>query len=232
MVIGNGLVAHGFEMYQNNDQVVVFASGVSNSNNTDRAAFDRETDLLNDTLSGLQTQLVIYISTCSIYDPSMQASLYVHHKLAMEKLVADKADNYYIFRVPNLAGHTSNPHTTLNFLFNHIVQGIPFHIWKNASRNIIDIEDAVRICNHFISSDKNTGRIINIANQFNYPVVEIVEKIERATGRKGIYTVIDKGNTPVIDITEISPVINKLGINFAGNYLDNIIQKYLVPHDL
>lgn len=232
MVIGNGLVANGFGMYKNNDQVVVFASGVSNSNNTDQAAFDRERDLLNNTLAQLQTELLVYISTCSIYDPSMQSSLYVQHKLAMEKLVTDTVDNYYIFRVPNLAGYTSNPHTTLNFIFNHIVQAIPFRIWKNASRNIIDIEDAVCICNHFIASDKDTGRIINIANQYNYPIVEIVEKIEQATGRKGNYSVIDKGNTPLIDITEINPVIDKLGINFAGNYLDNIIKKYLVPHDL
>lgn len=232
MVIGNGLVATGFSMHKHNDQVIMFGSGVSNSNNTDAAAFEREANLLNNTIAQLQTKLLIYISTCSIYDPSMQLSPYVLHKLAMEKIVKEKSANYYIFRVPNLAGKTSNPHTILNYFFQKIITGKPFDIWQHAHRNIIDIEDAVQICNYYINNSFTACKTVNVANTNTFSVLEIVSQIEKAVGKKGQYNLIEKGNTPAIDTSEIEPVLKKLGIRFTDNYLQKIIKKYLIQNDL
>lgn len=42
MVIGNGMVAKRFDSHKRKDDFIVFASGVSNSKNTDDAACKRE----------------------------------------------------------------------------------------------------------------------------------------------------------------------------------------------
>ena len=48
MVVGTGLLAKAFLEYENDDNIIVFASGVSNSKEISREEFDREKLLLND----------------------------------------------------------------------------------------------------------------------------------------------------------------------------------------
>lgn len=64
-----------------------FASGVSNSQNQNHSLFQRETDLLVETLRNNKEKLFIYFSTCSIYDPTLVNSEYVKHKLKIENLI-------------------------------------------------------------------------------------------------------------------------------------------------
>ena len=45
MIVGNGLIASSF-IKHDNDDVIIFASGVSNSLETNQDKFDREIDLL------------------------------------------------------------------------------------------------------------------------------------------------------------------------------------------
>ena len=45
MVIGNGLVASAFSKYKNDDDVIIFASGVSNSSTNKKEEFEREINL-------------------------------------------------------------------------------------------------------------------------------------------------------------------------------------------
>ena len=61
MVIGNGLIASAFERYKNNDDIIIFASGVSNSQETSELAFNREINLMKRYLN-LDKKL-IYFST-------------------------------------------------------------------------------------------------------------------------------------------------------------------------
>ena len=39
MVVGNGMLAQYFDSYKDNDEVVIFCSGVSNSNEVNDVAF-------------------------------------------------------------------------------------------------------------------------------------------------------------------------------------------------
>jgi UDP-2-acetamido-2,6-beta-L-arabino-hexul-4-ose reductase len=232
MVIGNGLIARGFNEYSTNNGVVIFASGVSNSTNTDFAAFDREQKLLANTLANNKEKKIVYFSTCSIYDPSLQNSAYVHHKLAMENIIAKTHSDYLIFRISNLAGNTDNPHTVLNFFIQHILNDTSFYVWAKASRNIIDMSDALSICRHIINNDLFHNQAVNIANPVNYPVLEIVETIENYFGKKGNYVLIDKESNPIIDIKPIEKIIKSLAINFDRNYLERTIKKYFPLNDL
>lgn len=226
MVIGKGLVANAFDRYIEDDRYLVFASGVSNSANKDEAHFEREATLLAEVLQENKEKTFIYFSTCSLYDSSLVDIPYVKHKLSMENMIKEKHSHYHIFRISNLAGKANNPHTVLNFFYQHIRSGTAFHIWKYAARNIIDIEDAVNICDYIISNDLFVNETINIANPHNYPVTFIIETLERVLGRKGIYDVIEKSSVPEINTEIIKPVIDVLNIQFDEGYLHRTLKKY------
>src|SRR5690349_6695322 len=104
MVIGNGMIAKRFNSYKDNKDVLIFASGVSNSKNRNQAQYDRESDLLEKTIEANPSKVLVYFSTCSIKDPGEANSPYVEHKKQLEDLIQKKLERYYIFRVSNIAG--------------------------------------------------------------------------------------------------------------------------------
>lgn len=226
MVIGNGLVARRFELYNSEDNFLVFASGVSNSKTKNPEAYSREMKLVKDSVQKYNTKFFIYFSTCSIYDPREKESAYVQHKLQIEDFIQTHAKQYNIFRISNLAGISSNPNTVLNFFFNHINNGINFDLWTNACRNIIDAEHAYLIIDHILKNNLFPNQVINIANPVIYPVKKIIEAIETFLNIRSNYIEIDKGICFEIDISPIHHIIQKLGIRFDPGYLRDLLNKY------
>jgi len=229
MVTGNGMIATRFNSYSANEKFVIFASGVSNSVTTNPAHFSREDELLRSVIEKNPDKTLVYFSTCSIYDHSMVQSPYVLHKLKMEETITATHPNFIIFRVSNPIGKTSNRHTVLNFFIQHILEKKPFAVWKYASRNLIDLDDMFSICDYILQHRLFPNRVINIANPVNYPVTMIVETIEKHFHTKGIYKLLQKGNSPLIDTTDIQYLFRKLDIDFNSTYLKKILQKYFPP---
>lgn len=225
MVIGSGLVAKGFSAYENDNRFLIFASGVSNSASTNSDVFAREKTLLQKTLKENKDKIFVYFGTCSVYDVSLAQSAYVIHKLEMEDLVKQH-EEFYIFRISNLAGNTNNRHTVLNFFYYHIIEQTHFSIWKKAYRNIIDLDDAVLLCNYILQKRLFRNEITNIANSFNYAVSNIVETLEHICGKKGNYDIADKGGDPFIDTSKIEPLFSILNIEFDETYLMRTLKKY------
>jgi nucleoside-diphosphate-sugar epimerase len=226
MVIGNGMIAKEFDSYRDIEGIVIFASGISDSTNTDTSAFDREKNLITETLKANKEKLFVYFSTCSIDDASMQSSAYVQHKIKMEHLIMNKHTPFIIFRLTNPIGKTNNTHTVVNYFINHITGKHKFSVWKNANRNLIDMDDLYLICNEILQQRLFINSIVNIANPKNYPVVFIIENIERHFGIAGNYTVLDKGGGPLINTTAIEPLFKKFNIKFDEHYLSRLLQKY------
>jgi nucleoside-diphosphate-sugar epimerase len=232
MVIGNGMIATRFAAYAAEKDITVFASGVSNSSTNEAKNFEREIALLNDCIKNNPNNLLVYFSTCSIYDSSLQSSAYVQHKLNVEALIQKEVIRYLIFRVSNPVGATGNPHTLLNYLVNHITQQRPFHAWEYASRNIIDIDHMFLICDTLIKTAAQPSRIINVANPVNYPVISIIEQIEQYFQTKAHYTLVSEGNSPVIDTSQIKPIFESLQLRFDKDYLFRVLKKYYPIHDV
>lgn len=232
MVIGSGLVARAFNAYKTDDRFLIFASGVSDSTNTNVSAFNRERALLIKNLQEHKEKIFVYLSTCSMYDATLSKTPYVLHKAEMEKIVIRENTHYYIFRISNLVGRSANPHTVLNFFIQHIVSGTFFYLWKGASRNIIDIEDAFSICHYILQEDFSFNKTINIASPISHDVMDIVKEIETFFGKKGNYEIVEKPGQPVIDISDIQKIITALNINFNKDYLGKVINKYFGTNDL
>ena len=226
MVIGNGMVATRFASYKDDDDFVIFASGVSNSKNTDSAAYKRETDLLQRVIEKNKHKTIVYFSTCSLYDPGETDSPYVLHKIKTEHYLQNNAADYYIFRVSNLVGKSANHNTILNFFKYHITNKINFDLWSNSTRNLIDTDDMYSITDYILQKKLYPNQVINIANPVSYDVKDIITTLETLLNTKANYISIAKGNKFSIDTKLILPVIQELKIDFGASYMADLIKKY------
>ena len=104
MIIGNGQLATIFKK-TTLDNIVVFASGVSNSNCQDIKQFEREKDLLVKTLTNNKNKKFVYFSSCALSAEEYPKNDYYKHKQNMENIIKRYSDNYYIFRAPQLFGN-------------------------------------------------------------------------------------------------------------------------------
>ena len=177
MIIGNGLIAN---LFRENDRenVVFFASGVSNSLETEKSAFLREENLLRKTLEENPEKIFIYFSTCSLYDSSKNGSFYVNHKLRMEQIVEELSRNFLILRVSNAVGKGGNPNLLMNYLVNAFHQEKEITVHTLATRNLIDADDIKNITLKFIN-ENILNKIINIAYLENFSTSEILEILEK-----------------------------------------------------
>jgi len=224
MIIGKGLLAKAFEEYSDNNNIIIFASGVSNSKEERAKEFNREKKLLINTLKNSNNKAFIYFSTCSIYDTTLKNSAYVIHKQEMESIVQNTALNYYIFRLPQVVGKSKSP-TLINYLFNSINNNIKMRILSSAYRNLIYIDDVFSISKIIIENNIFKNKIINIASPYSEYIISIINMIEDIIQRKAIYKLIEGGSNISIDINEIQSLDNYTEI-FTQNYTYNILLKY------
>ncbi|MBO9692902.1 NAD-dependent epimerase/dehydratase family protein [Chryseobacterium sp.] len=210
MIIGNGILANAVRFYDKED-VIFFASGVSNSLEKDPVQFEREISLLKSVISQFPDKKLIYFSTCSIYDPSKTDSPYVIHKLAIEKIIAEQCPNFIIFRVGNAVGRGGNPNTLINFLKNSIMSENKLTIHSNARRILIGTDDIASFVGKYINDFNN--EIINLAYPYQYSLPEILSQLEDHLGKKADYESINEGSFYNIEFnrltedffTELSP---------------------------
>lgn len=225
MIIGNGMIANAFNFFLNDPSIIIFASGVSNSQEIAQEAFLREKTLLIENLEKYKSQTFIYFSTCSIDDPSMRNNLYVFHKVEMEELVKQH-NHYYIFRLPQVVGWTNSP-TLINTLSNKIKNKEPFELWSQSSRNLIDVRDVYRIVSLVIEKQIYHNLIYNIAAPKSHSIIEIVRAIEDILKQKAIYSEINKGASYTINIEILDKVLSHTDMLFSNKYMQNILKHYI-----
>jgi nucleoside-diphosphate-sugar epimerase len=228
MIIGNGLLANTFRpFYEHDPDVLVFASGVSNSRETRLEAFAREKSLLQDACQ-LGKELV-YFSTCSVHDPELAHSPYVRHKLEMEAIVT-ALPHFSVLRLPQVVGHTPNPHTLTNFLHQKIKSGEKFHIWRNARRNLIDVDDVANIARWLIAHHDADDIITNIAAPFSLTIPELVGIFEQVLDLRANCDIVDAGGSYAIDTQLALATAPLAGVDFNSFYVRDLIRKYYADH--
>lgn len=102
MIIGHGDIA---SVLPDKKDLLFFASGVSNSQETRESEYTREKNLLKE--QDRKSHLV-YISTLAVFYGS---SRYVKHKREMEELIKQEFSRYTIIRIGNITWGT-NSHTS------------------------------------------------------------------------------------------------------------------------
>lgn len=193
MVVGNGLIAKAFKKYEHED-VLIFCSGVSNSGETRKSEYARETELLKEHLA--TSSRFVYFSTISVIDGS-PSTAYVEHKSNMERLISSQHNNFLIFRLPLVVGHNANKHTFFNNLSEKIHKGEDLSV-RTVSRYLIDIDDVQLTLSKIISDLSIKNITINVCLENFTPVIDIINGMEKTIGVECEKKIINhKPNHPV-----------------------------------
>ena len=129
-IIGNGDIA---SVLEDREGFVFFASGVSNSRETDEEQYKKEKRLL---MSQDTTKHLVYFSSLGVFERDTR---YFKHKKVMENIVKNYFDNYTIVRLGNITWG-KNPNTIINFMKNQVKKGEPLEI-RDEYKYIVDKDE-------------------------------------------------------------------------------------------
>jgi nucleoside-diphosphate-sugar epimerase len=223
VIVGDGMMARAFAAYRDDPDVLVFASGVSNSLETSPQAFEREKLLLQATRAQNRNRLLVYFGTCSVDDPDRRASPYVLHKLEMEALLAGSDGPWQVFRLPLAIGPGHRGPTLAQYLHDRISRGESFEVWSGATRYPVDVADIFRIVQRLLAERPLANRVVNVALR-PYSVLDFVHAMEKIVGRPARYTVVQKGSGYPIPCPEVEAIADELGLPRHAGYLEDTLR--------
>ena len=227
MVIGNGSIAKVFKQeFGNDDSVIIFASGVSNSNEKNLSEYQRETILLQNTLTKFPEKKIVYFSSISSKYVNSQ---YFNHKVLMENLIIKNSNSFIIIRLPQIISNSGNQNNLINFLVNSIKNNHSLEIQKDVFRALIDVDDLKKVTLEVIKNFNN--KILNFSKVENLTVINLCEMIfEILDSKVEIVEVPPKFDTPNLDNSpEIDNILEH--IIDKKNYTNKILKKYLTNGD-
>lgn len=225
MIVGNGLIATAFKKSDIDfSEYVIFASGVSNSKLKDQNEFEKEFLLIKEYLN--TEKKFIYFSSIHMLDPSQNTSMYVEHKIKIEKFIQMNFNNYIIYRLPIVVGKGGNEKSLFNFLYYSIVNKINMEILVDSFRYIIDVEDVV----HFVVNTRHVNNnIINLVFDQPCNIMDLINVFEKVLQIKSVYTKHKGGDFFQVDNNELKISLSnpKILPEYSSNeYLKKVIKKY------
>lgn len=226
MIVGTGLIGSGLlgvEM----PKVTVFASGVSNSQETSQENFWRERELLHSHLGQPRENHLIYISTCSVSDPFQVSSPYILHKNEMEKLTRSEP-NTSIVRLPNVVGPRGNKRNLVNYIVGAIVSGEKVFVQELAKRYLLGVDQMAALIGAYISHGPENGGIVEFAPPFSTPVIDLVRQIEEILGLEGDVELVAGGSSYLVDFKDTALYSKSARIEFPENYTNSILKKWIL----
>lgn len=130
MIIGNGSIA---KILEDRDDIIFFASGVSNSSCIDEKEYKREFNLLK-TIS--TDNHIVYFSNLGIY---YKQDRYTQHKREIEEYIRNNYKSYTIVRI-EVCEWVTTPNTILNFFKKQLSQGIE-PIIQDTTRYVLSLDE-------------------------------------------------------------------------------------------
>lgn len=224
MIVGKGLISSLFTSHDR-ENIIFFASGVSNSLETRIEEFLREENLIKNTITENPDKTFVYFSTCSIYDSSKTGSDYVLHKLKMEQLIKKSCSQFLILRVSNAVGKGGNPNLLMNYIVRAVNNDETINVHTKATRNLIDVDDIRNVTFDLLKS-QSFNKIINVAYIKNYSIIEVLEIVEKFYNKNVNTNLIKSGSGYDINIPDIESYFIENNLINKENYLLGILKKY------
>ena len=164
MIVGNGSIA---SVLTDRDDLVFFASGVSNSTCVDEKEYEREFNLLKTIPSD---QHIVYFSNLGIY---YKEDRYTNHKREIEEYIRDNFKSYTIVRI-EVCVWAKTPNTILNFFKRQLKEGIEPTI-QDTTRYVLSLDEFLYWVNLIKSGVRNE---MNIFGR-KMTIVQIVDEIKQ-----------------------------------------------------
>jgi len=214
---------------------VIFASGVADSTCQDQKYYDREHDLLKETISySKKTQkiLVYFSSAGAVYgncdehkseDSKLNpAGSYGFNKVISEKLITESGVDYLVLRVSNLVGRNQNMKQLIPYLVNNAING-KVQIYSDATRDILDVEDLAKwTC--LLLSKVSKSEIVNMASGISVSIIDILNEILMILQINAGIEVVKGGDRHSFSVNKLQKYINN---RTDHNYWKKILIKYV-----
>jgi hypothetical protein len=160
MIIGKGSVA---SVLEDRDDLVFFASGVSNSSCTDEKEYEREFNLLKTVPADKH---IVYFSNLGIY---YKQDRYTQHKRNVEEYIRNNYTSYTIVRI-EVCEWVKTPNTILNVFKRQLAEGIEPKI-QDTTRYVLSLNEFlywVKMIQSGVRNEMNIlGRKLTIAQIVN-----------------------------------------------------------------
>ena len=172
MIVGDGLMATAC---RDREDVLFFASGVSDSKETDVKKFQREEDLLLANIN--HDKIFVYFGAIGGGDE------YLEHKFRMKSIIMNSVKRYIILNLTQVVGKGGNKDNLFNAFRRSLLNGEEITIYKNCIRSLVDIDDVMNLLDNLIDN-KNYG-IHNFYGIEPLPVSIIIQLMKEAVNEKG-----------------------------------------------
>jgi hypothetical protein len=199
MIIGNGMIAQACATLASRKDLIIFASGVSDSSETGTEPYLRETALLDKYLNAAAGRTLIYFSTCSVSDPEQRSKPYQQFKLRIEEHILTYAPHSaLIIRLPQVMGHPARAAQLGGALLHCLQTHNVFLVHRLACRYLFYAGDIPLAIECLTGKSGMTG-VINVAHNNCLQMLQIAEIFKRLTGGVMQVQTIEKGTCCEID---------------------------------
>ncbi|MSP53880.1 MAG: glycosyltransferase [Gammaproteobacteria bacterium] len=226
MLIGSGAIADRFSEFELQTKYLLYVGDINHSSICDSKVIRAEEVSLVKALQTHPKCRFIYFSSCSIVDEEAQKTEYVQHKIRMEEFIRASAENFLIVRLPQLLAISDTKSSLVNTLVDAIINERRFDLWKNAQRNLIDIDDVHAVVTLILTKNLLKNSTVDVASTCQTTVLQLVQEIERFFGTTAQYTLVDRDSIQAPNVTSIQPILDELCINFSDTYIQTGLRKY------
>lgn len=162
MIIGNGNIA---KVLKDRDDLIFFASGVSDSSCKDKNEYDREFNLLKQQDKNIH---LVYFSNLGIY---YKNDMYTNHKIKIEDFIRNNFTSYTIVRI-EVCEWVNNKTTILNVFKKKIKNNESINI-MNTFRYVLSLEEFLYWIDLIIVGRRNEMNILGRKMKISEIVNEI-----------------------------------------------------------
>ena len=163
MIIGDGNIA---KVLKDRDDLIFFASGVSDSSCKDKNEYDREFKLLKQQDKNIH---LVYFSNLGIY---YKNDMYTNHKIKIEDYIRDNFKSYTIVRI-EVCEWVNNKTTILNVFKKKIKNNESINI-MDTFRYVLSLEEFLYWIDLIVVGRKNEMNILGRKMKIS----EIVDEIK------------------------------------------------------
>lgn len=234
-VIGRGLLAGAFaSAAETGPDAIICASGVSDSQCTDEAAFRREHTLLHDLTRRARARdaILVYFSGAPVYGrvsglrvegaDATPETPYGRHKLECENVVVDSGARHLVLRLPNVVGLGGHPRQLIPSLVAQALSGSVV-VKIGATRDLLDVDDLRAIVAALLRHGVDDG-IVNVASGISTPVLRLVEVIAAVLRVSPSVTAIDGGDSQEFSTAKVRELLPEYPL-FAPDYPVNVLRR-------
>jgi hypothetical protein len=164
MIVGKGNIAR---VLKDRNDLIFFASGVSNSSCIDEKEYEREFNLLKTIPTN---QHIVYFSNLGIY---YKKDRYTQHKIDIEEYIRNNHKSYTIVRI-EVCEWVTTPNTILNVFKKQLSQGIE-PIIQDTTRYVLSLKEFLYWIDLIQSGVKNEMNILGR----KLTITQIVEEIKQ-----------------------------------------------------